>query len=213
MHCTVIQRCYVTLRSDNGPQFVSGEFQTYLTQCGIRWVSTTPLWPQANGEVERANRTILKVLKIAKSEGKDLERALVEYVMAYKATPHTVTGITPFSLMFGREMRTKLPMLSSEVTVSVEKACEDDAQYKQKMKDNSNKTAQDPVISQGDTVVMRQEARGKLDTNFNSEPHQVVDINGSEMMCASPDSNVVRRQFSFAKKVDSYVAAPGQWRF
>ena len=53
------------LRSDNGPQFISGEFQMYLKVHGIHWVSTTPLWPQANGLVERINRSILKVLKIA----------------------------------------------------------------------------------------------------------------------------------------------------
>ena len=51
------------LRTDNGPQFISGEFKLYLETHGIQWVSTTPLWPQAHGLVERTNRSILKVLK------------------------------------------------------------------------------------------------------------------------------------------------------
>ena len=31
-------------------------------------LNTTPLWPQANGEIERQNRSILKRLRIAQAE-------------------------------------------------------------------------------------------------------------------------------------------------
>jgi len=48
------------LRSDNGPQFVSSELQSYLAECGVKWLSTTLLWPQANGQVEITNRSVLK---------------------------------------------------------------------------------------------------------------------------------------------------------
>jgi len=42
----------ITIKSDNGPQFISGEFQEYCVQNGIVHLKTTPKWPQANGEVE-----------------------------------------------------------------------------------------------------------------------------------------------------------------
>ena len=41
---------------DNGPQFVSDEFEKFLTTNCIEHRKTTPLWPQANGEVESQNR-------------------------------------------------------------------------------------------------------------------------------------------------------------
>lgn len=53
------------LRTDNGPQFVSGEFETFLQKQGVEHRRTTPLWPQANGEVERQNRYLLKCHQIA----------------------------------------------------------------------------------------------------------------------------------------------------
>ena len=81
------------LKSDNGPQFISQEFESYLGKCGVKWVSTTPLWPQANGEVERTNSTILTALKIANSKGQDL----TEFSMSFKSTSHTATGMTPFA--------------------------------------------------------------------------------------------------------------------
>lgn len=38
-------------RPDNEPYFILHE--DYLKKRGIKWVATTRLWPQANGEVER----------------------------------------------------------------------------------------------------------------------------------------------------------------
>ena len=59
-----------SIKSDNGSQFTSAEFQGYLEENGIEHLTSTPLWPQANGEVERQNRTLLKCLKIAQVERK-----------------------------------------------------------------------------------------------------------------------------------------------
>ena len=43
----------VSITTDNGPQFVSQEFQRFVEEERIDHRRTTPLWPQANGEVER----------------------------------------------------------------------------------------------------------------------------------------------------------------
>ena len=52
-----------TLTSDNGPQFASQELKDYLRQNGIVQRRVTPLWPQANGEVERQNKSFLKLTR------------------------------------------------------------------------------------------------------------------------------------------------------
>ena len=49
-----------TVMSDNGPHFVAEAFETLLKDNGIEHRRTTPLWPQANGEIERQNRSLLK---------------------------------------------------------------------------------------------------------------------------------------------------------
>ena len=71
--------------------------------------------PQANGEVERVNRTLVKVLKIAHSNKLDLGVELRKFLVAYRSTPHASTGVAPYTLLFNREMRTKLPGLEVEV--------------------------------------------------------------------------------------------------
>ena len=61
-----------TLKSDNGPQFCCAEFEKFLSDHGIEHLTSPPLWPQANGHVERQHRTLLKTLKVAHVEGKKL---------------------------------------------------------------------------------------------------------------------------------------------
>jgi len=48
------------LRSDNGGEFVSNKFDTFLAECGIQRQTSAPYSPQQNGVVERANRIIME---------------------------------------------------------------------------------------------------------------------------------------------------------
>ena len=93
------------------------KFEEFLSKNGIAHRKSPPLWPQANGEVERQNRTLLKVLKIAQVEGKRWKDELNKFLLAYRTTPHCTTGMTPASLMFGRELKTKLPELRPNKSV------------------------------------------------------------------------------------------------
>lgn len=44
--------------SDNGPQFISKDFKTYVRLCGMTHVRTSPYYPQSNGKLERWNKTL-----------------------------------------------------------------------------------------------------------------------------------------------------------
>lgn len=46
-----------TVKSDNGPPFNSENFKVFSEQYGFKHRKITPLWPEANGEVERFMRT------------------------------------------------------------------------------------------------------------------------------------------------------------
>ena len=49
-----------TLRTDNGCEYLSGEFKEYLKSRGIRHELTVPYSPQQNGVAERMNRTLME---------------------------------------------------------------------------------------------------------------------------------------------------------
>ena len=58
------------LRTDNGREYISREFEEYYFKHGIRHDKAIPGTPQHNGVVERMNRTIVEkvrcMLKLAK---------------------------------------------------------------------------------------------------------------------------------------------------
>ena len=101
----------LSMKTDNGPQFVSEEFEVYLKDNNIEHRTLTPLWPHANGEIERQNRSLLKAMRVAHSEGRDWRKELQKFLLGYRSTPYTTTGVSPAKLLFGREIRSKLPGL------------------------------------------------------------------------------------------------------
>ena len=51
------------LVSDNGPQFISKEFQLFLNSCGILHIKTAPFHTATNGEAERFVSTFKNFVK------------------------------------------------------------------------------------------------------------------------------------------------------
>lgn len=56
------------VKSDDGPPFNGEEFAKFVHVLGFRHCKVTPLWPRANGEVERFVRMLKKCTKAAKTE-------------------------------------------------------------------------------------------------------------------------------------------------
>ena len=77
----------LSVKSDNGPQLISQVFKDFLVVHRIELRTSLPLWPQANGEIERQNRALLKVLKVAQVEGKRWLDELQKFLLACRSMP------------------------------------------------------------------------------------------------------------------------------
>ncbi|XP_071902705.1 uncharacterized protein [Coffea arabica] len=92
------------LVSDNGRQFADHSFQEWCTELGIQQHFTSVGHPQANGQVENVNRTILHGLKTrVESARTNWLEELPTILWAYRTTPRTATQETPFVLTYGVE--------------------------------------------------------------------------------------------------------------
>ncbi|VFR00417.1 unnamed protein product [Cuscuta campestris] len=96
----------MNLITDNGPQFRNPKFTEYLEGFGIKHNRSSVAYPQGNGQVENANRTIVDGLKkrLGEAGNKWLEE-LPHIVWAFRVTPRRAHGETPFSLTYGCEAR------------------------------------------------------------------------------------------------------------
>ena len=89
--------------TDRGGEFNDKELQVWYKEMGIEHRKTTPYHPQTNGKVERCNRTLKEMLgRLMNNERKEWENQLPTAVMAYNNSVSTVTGHTPFFLLYGR---------------------------------------------------------------------------------------------------------------
>jgi len=191
-----------TITSDNGPQFISSAFRDYCRSIDVKHQKVTARWAQANGEVERQNRSILKRIQIAQAEKKDWRKALRTYLLAYRSTPHTTTGVSPGELLFGRKLRTKMPNLIQREYKENVLLRDRDAEKKGRTKAyaDDRRGAKYSEIQQGDKVLVRQEKTDKLTTSFNPVPHTVVSKCGNSTVVESPTGQQYSRNSSYLRK-------------
>ena len=144
----------VQLVTDNGAQLTSKEFEDFLTRQGIKHIRTAPYRPQTNGLAERMVQTVKNCLKAYLSGGdqRPLELQLASFLLQYRNTPHSTTGVAPVEAMLGRKMRTRLDLLKPQPAERVL-----DAQARQMMKHHQRL----PEYQVGDKVLVRNYAGGQ----------------------------------------------------
>uniref|UniRef100_A0A2N9FU44 Uncharacterized protein n=1 Tax=Fagus sylvatica TaxID=28930 RepID=A0A2N9FU44_FAGSY len=79
-------------------------FREFCEELGIHNHYSSPGHPQANGQVEVTNRSLLKMIKTRLEGAKGLwPEELPNILWAYRTTARTPTGETPFRLTYGTE--------------------------------------------------------------------------------------------------------------
>jgi transposase InsO family protein len=111
---TVLQRAHERfpearprIISDNGPQFVARDFKTFIRQCGMTHVKTSPFYPQSNGKIESWHKTIKRECIRPKTplNLEDARRIVAHYVQHYNEVRlHSGIGyVTPRDRLEGRD--------------------------------------------------------------------------------------------------------------
>ena len=96
----------LTIHSDQGSTFESRVFKELCSMLEMRKSRTSPRNPKGNGQTERFNRTLLKMIKayiVDEQDEWDLHLGCL--AGAYRSTPNESTKLTPNLLSIGREIR------------------------------------------------------------------------------------------------------------
>ena len=100
------------LRTDNGGEYTSTEFENYLRKEGIEHQYTIPKTPEQNGVSERMNRTLVEAVRSMLADSglpqKFWAEALSTAAYLINRSPtRSLTGKTPFEAWFGKKPNVK----------------------------------------------------------------------------------------------------------
>ncbi|XP_042147463.1 uncharacterized protein LOC121836590 [Ixodes scapularis] len=140
-----------------------------LNQRGINHCISSVYYPQANGLVERFNRSLKNFIQVSVLEGRPLKEAVVDYLGVYRSTPHSTTGVSPAQLLHGRQPRTRLDIMGlpsknflQELATAMEKlrARVQSKQRSTKEYTDAKRSAKTPKFKEGDYVRVRKPTSG-----------------------------------------------------
>lgn len=94
------------LVSDNGRQFTSAVFQSFVEKWEFEHVTSSPYYSRSNGLAERNVQTVKKLMEKAQSDGTDPYLALLNF----RNTPVSGESYSPAQLLMARRLNTRLPV-------------------------------------------------------------------------------------------------------
>ena len=183
-------------QSDGASYSTSHEFKQFAQEYGFRHVVSSPEFPQANGEAERAVRTVKEIWRKSVDAKEDPYLAM----LAYRSTP-IHNGYSPAELLMSRRLRTTLPQVASNLKpalVNEKQLRAKEGRYGQKMSDNADRRGRAKPLSIPDTgeEVYVKDKKKKYEI---IGPH----TNPRSYLLKGPDDEVLRRnrrQFVIIKK-------------
>ena len=148
--------------TDNGPSFISTEFNGWCHAKGIKLVHSTPFHPAGNGLAERKIQTVKSFLSCYKSFPGGWKACLDAATRHLNRSYNTVIGCTPNFLAFGKTER-----LPADVELGIEPQEETPftaAQImdkRKKVQAAANKNKRLPDFKEGDEILFRKGDQGK----------------------------------------------------
>ena len=79
-------------------------------------VSSISYHPSSNGAIERFIQTFKKALKAGGTQAATVHQRLMNFLLVYRTTPHTTTGMAPCVLFRNRDLRTRFHLLRPDVS-------------------------------------------------------------------------------------------------
>ena len=91
--------------TDQGKEFCNSLMDELSKLVGVEHRVTSSYHPRTNGLTEKFNQTLINALKKHTEDNKQDWIDWIPYILlAYRSRIHSVTGFTPYELMFGRRM-------------------------------------------------------------------------------------------------------------
>ena len=195
-------------RTDNGPPFNSEEFSEFSRQRGVKHEKSFPYHPQAN-PVECFMRPLGKSMKIAHHNNQDSEEALNEFLAAYRATPHSSTGIAPGDILFRHGYGRDFQKTDTPDDDLIRKALDTERESRTRRDDKINDTRREERFKVGDKIYTKNEHKRKFQPNYGPETMTITEVGNGGAMCAGQSGTIRRRHYDDIKEAPQGQHEPG----
>jgi hypothetical protein len=120
-----------TIVTDNGAQFENDPFKSWCAEYGIEQKLTSVYHPQANGQVEVTNRTIVNGIKTRMEGAKgNWIWELPSVLWAHRTTESSATGESPYSLVYGAKAVIPVEIGVTSLRTSTPRSAEDEEEQR-----------------------------------------------------------------------------------
>jgi hypothetical protein len=222
--------------SDQGKEFVNSVMSALCDKLHIGHQTTSAMHPQANGLVERSNRTILAYLRKFLEGSNDWVTLLPMLQFSLNTACHTSTGQTPFRLVYGRRPRVPLTLqdpdhhskykedsmsvrLRAQATLQRDVAASEEAAWEEQ-KRRFDQNSREKPIKVGDVVYINRPQTGTQFRKFQvlyMGPYTVVELlHNDNLALLREDGKIVSlhknrvKLAPFAQQLYGGTSGPGE---
>ena len=104
--------------NDNGTPFVNSDVRKMLEFYQVKHHWSSPYYPQGNGQVEATNKTLIKIIsKMSQEYMGGWVMQLPDAFWAYKNSPKSAIGFSPFSLVYGIEVMSPAEVMTPSLRI------------------------------------------------------------------------------------------------
>lgn len=198
------------MTSDNHKTFESGLFKSINKLLKIHHVFTSPFTPKSN-TVERFHRTLSGMLRSFVDENPSQWETKLPYVIsAYNNTVSTATSVSPYELVFGKNMALPFPVTGKTISSynydDYAKNVKENLKYgwklaREKIEQRKNKNKEyfdrknntrDLILKIGDKVLMKNTNRKTKYDSLYVGPYEIVEITGQNTVKLKRNNKIIR---------------------
>ena len=104
--------------SDNGTPFVNSDVRRMLKFYQVKHHRSSPYYPQRDGQAEATNKTLIKIIsKMSHEYTGGWTMHLPDALWAYRKSPKSATGFSPFFLVYGTEVVSPAEIMTPSLRV------------------------------------------------------------------------------------------------
>ena len=175
--------------SDGDPLYTSRTFNQFCKEYEFDHHFSSARYPRSNGQVERKIQHIKNIILKCHNDNSDLNLALLQY----RATPLSSDLSSPAMLLMNRDIRTKLPCLSTMLNTkedSENKIVLKSAQERSKIVHDKNTVKERRVFDNSELI----RYRDNLSSKSPWKPGQIIrSVNPRSYELVNSEGNVIRR--------------------